>query len=351
MNKKVLWGTVLALSVGVLGGVNVYRLNKSVDVELVKVEEGTITEQVYASGKLESVSVTHYFMPLTAAVGKLDVKIGAKVKKGQTLLTLQATELQQQLQVERNNLRIAERELMNAQAKNLDASDNLFGGGQKVEIDLTPYELRVENAKLVVNNLEKRIANTKIVAKSDGVVTELAVREGQMVPEGTLAVVITDPASLQVRANLNEVDASKVKLDSPVVVTGDAFTDTYEGKISFLSPLAAPAGPTSKDPVVEMVVTLNKKTPELRPGYNASVEIPLPQAPRILAPLTAVKHEGEAAYVLKIENNQAVRVDVKTGKEDEEHVEILEGLNVNEEIIETADDNLKPGKKVQVKAE
>jgi len=350
MNKKVLWGTVLALSVGVLGGVNIYQMNKSVDVELVKVEEGSITEHVYASGKLESVSVTHYFMPLTAAVSKLDVKVGAKVKKGQTLLTLQARELEQQLQVERNNLRIAERELTNAQEKNLEASDNLFAG-QKTEIDLTPYELRVENAKLVVDNLEKKLANSKVVAKNDGVVTELSVKEGQMVPEGTLAVVITDPASLQVRANLSEVDASKVKLDSPVVVTGDAFTDTYDGKVSFLSPLAAPAGPTSRDPVVEMIVTLNKKTPELRPGYNAAVDLPLPQTPRILAPLTAVKHEGETAYVLKVENNQAVRVDVKTGKEDEEHVEILEGLNVNEEIIEDATDDLKPGKKVQVKAE
>ena len=273
------------------------------------------------------------------------------MKKGQALLTLQAKDLEQQLQVERNNLKIAERELQNAEQKNAEGSEALFAG-QKTEIDLTPYELRVDNAQLTVESLEKKLANTKVVAKSDGVVTELAVKEGQMVPEGTLTLVVTDPASLQVRANLSEVDANKVKVDSPVTATGDAFSDTYEGKVSFRPPWSTCCTRCQRPR------RRNGRRFETKRRRNcvqatkaASVEIPLQQTPRILAPLAAVEHEGENAFVMKVENNQAVRIDVKIGKEDEEHVEILEGLNANEEIIDNITDNLKPGKKVQVKAE
>jgi RND family efflux transporter MFP subunit len=347
MKKKVIWGTVLALSVTALAGANIYSMNKSVDVTLAAVEEGAVTETVYASGKVEAVNVQHYFAPASGVVLKLEVKPGDKVKKGQALYTLRTDELEQQLRMERNNLKMAEAERENARKQNEAAGDNPLL--PKQEIDLSIYDLKIENAKMSIEALEKKIAAAKVTAAKDGVVTKVDAKEGQMVMDGAAVLTVADLSALQVRANLSELDAGKVKTDLPVSVTGDAFAESYKGKVTYLAPVADLPNPAAKDPVVEMLVTLDSTAPELRPGYNATVEIQLKEEKtHPLAPLEAVQHEGDNAYVYKVENGKAVKVSVKTGKEDEEHVEILEGLSAGDEIIASIPDGLKAGKKVNV---
>ncbi len=332
--KKIIWGTVIALSVVALAGANIYRLNKSVDVTLAKAEQGAITETVFASGQLEPSAVQSYFAPGSGIVAKLEVKLGDKVKKGQALYSLRVEELEQQLRMERNNLKIAQSER--------DAAS-------KQEIDLTLADLKLENAKLTVEALEKKIAAASVTAQQDGVVTKLEIEQGQMLMEGAPSLVIADLAKLQVRANLGELDANKVKQDLAVNITGDAFDKAYRGKVIALAPTAGLPNPTAKDPVVEMIVALDESAAVLRPGYGATVEIELTEAEtHPLAPLSAVKREGEKSYLFRVEKGKAVEVEVKTGKEDEEHVEILEGIGAGDEIIASVSKDLKAGKKVSV---
>lgn len=283
MNKKVLWGSILAVAVGGLITANVYRVNKSIEVTLTPVAEGKIVERIYANGHLESAQVGRQFAPQTGTVKDLNVQIGDRVKKGDVLFTLEA----------------------------------------------------------------RGLAEQKVTAEQDGFLTELQLHEGQMVMEGTPVLVITETEDLRVLASVSELDANKVKTGLPATITGDAFTDTYQGKVTYLSPIAAPAGPASKDPVVEMRIDLDQTDANLRPGYSASVEIELEQPDaHLLAPLTAIKHEGDKSYVFREENGKAVRQEVTLGLEDEEHVEILEGLQAGDKIITDIPDDLKAGKKV-----
>ncbi|TCP55924.1 RND family efflux transporter MFP subunit [Tumebacillus sp. BK434] len=348
MNKKLIWSSVIAVSVIGLVGANVYNLNKTIDVSVAAAEEGAISETVFASGQIESAEVQHYFAPASGIVEKLSVKPGDAVKKGQTLYTLRVDELQQQLKMEQNNVKIAEAEREAARKQNAAAQSNPLLSGQKV--DLTLYDLKIENARMSVEAVQKKIASATVTASNAGVVTQLDIKAGQMLMEGAPALVIANPGALQVRAQIGELDAGKVQQGLAVTVSGDAFADsTYPGKLTYLAPTAAIANPAAKDPSVEMVVALDNPAPKLRPGYNATVEITLTEAERHpLVPLEAVKREGDKALVYRVENGKAVEAEVKTGKEDETHIEILSGLSAGDEIIKSVPEDLRAGKKVKV---
>lgn len=348
MNKKVIWGSVIAVSVIGLVGANVYNMNKTIDVTVAAAEEGAITETVFASGQLESAEVQNYFAPASGVVAKLEVKPGDTVKKGQILYTLRVEDLQQQLKMEQNNVRIAEAERAAAIKQNEAANDNPLLPDQ--EIDLTLYDLKIENAKMAVEAVQKKIASATVTASKAGVVTQVEIKAGQMLMEGAPALVIANPGTLQVRAQVGELDAGKVKQDLAVTVSGDAFADnTYPGKVTYLAPTAAIPNPAAKEPSVEMVVALDNPAPQLRPGYNATVEITLTEAEKHpLVPLEALKREGDKSYVYRVENGKAVEVEVEAGKEDEAHVEILKGLSAGDEIIASVPEDLRAGKKVKV---
>jgi RND family efflux transporter MFP subunit len=343
--KKIIWGTVLAVTVVGFGSFGVYKANKSIDVSVTKISEGMLAEKVFASGKLEATRETSYYTPQSGVVAQIKVKPGDKVKKGQVLFSMNTSDLEQQLDMENNNLKIAQLERDDAKKQNDQSSSNPLVPKQSV--DLAAYDLKVQNAQKTVDSLQKKIAASEVVATSDGVVIDVPVKVGQAAAEGTPVLTAINQDGMQVRANLNELDSGKVKTSEPAKVTGDGFGGTYDGKVIYLSPIAAPASPTSKDPVVEMVVLMNKTAAELRPGYSASVEIDLPADKHLLAPLSAVKREGDKAYVFKIDTaSKAQRVDVKTGKEDDDNVEILSGLTAGDEIINHVPDNLTAGKKV-----
>ncbi|ASS76596.1 hypothetical protein CIG75_17580 [Tumebacillus algifaecis] len=348
MNKKVIWGAVLALSVAGVAGMNIYSLNKTIDVSVTQAEEGAISETVFASGQLESADVQNYFAPASGVVDKVEVRAGDAVKKGQTLYTLRVEDLQQQLRMEQNNLKIAQAE-REAARKQQDAA-NANPLVPKQEIDFTLYDMKIENADLAVQAVQKKIASATVTAAKDGVVTHLDIKAGQIVMEGAPALVTANLDALQVRAQIGELDAGKVKQDLTVTVSGDAFADnTYSGIVSYLAPTASLSNPAAKDPSVEMLVTLDNSAPELRPGYNATVEVTLTETQKHpLVPPEAIKREGEKALVFRIENGKSVAVEVKTGKEDDTHVEILEGLTAGEEIIASVPEGLRAGKKVKV---
>ncbi|MNJ28477.1 putative efflux system component YknX [compost metagenome] len=115
-----------------------------------------------------------------------------------------------------------------------------------------------------------------------------------------------------------------------------------------MSPIAILADQTSKDASVEMTVELSRTSPELRPGYNVTIELEIPDKERLLLPLDAVQYEGEIAFVFKIQDGTAVKVEVQTGKENEEYIEIVSGVAKGESVVSEGANLLKDGDKVKL---
>ncbi|MBW4837773.1 MAG: efflux RND transporter periplasmic adaptor subunit [Paenibacillaceae bacterium] len=350
--KKWFWGAVVGLAVIVLVITNMVGLNRAAEVKTAEVTMGKIVEQIFTNGKLEPGQTTAVYAPASGVVGALKVKQGDTVKKGQVLLTLSMEQVKEQLEKEQINLQLTEAERLAAKKQHFESFKQAFTENpdqEPKELDLTAYDLRIRSSQLTIESLEKQLANQQVLAPADGVVTSLTVNAGQMLAEGGEIAKIADVSSLKVTAYLNELDAGKAAQGMKTVVTGEAFADSYDGTISYLAPTAGLSDPTSKDTSVEMKVTLDQVSPELRPGYNVTVEMEIPDKERLLAPIDAVQYDGEQAYVFKVQDGVAVKSLVTTGKEGEDQIELVTGAAAGDLVVVEGGDKLQDGAKVKVR--
>lgn len=352
MNKKIIWGGLLGVCIIGLAAFNVYNVNKSVEVRLGEATEGRIVEQIYTNGKLEPREVTDYFAHIGGTVEQVGIKKGDVVTEGQVLFKFHVEDVKEQLEMERINLQMIVAERASASKQYFENFKKLKqeDPNQEIEkLDLSQYDLRLKNSKVKIESLERKLNNDELKAKTPGVVTEVAVSEGQMVAQGSPVATIADLTSFQVKANLNELDAGKIEPGMDAVVTGDSIEGVYKGKVTYISPIAVLADQTSRDPSVEMIVSLDNTASELRSGYNVTVEFEIPDRTRILVPIDAVVHAGDKSYVYKVADNKAVKVEVTTGKENEEHIEIVSGVASGEQIVVEGAERLDDGIKVSVR--
>lgn len=351
LRKKWFWGAILGLVIIVLVVVNMSNMNRAVAVETTEAIEGLITEEIYTSGKLEAGNSTDIYSPTSGVVESVEVKQGDTVTKGQVLMTLQIDDVKEQIEKERLNIEMIETERLNAKKQHFEMFKQKVTEDPAAEIedlDLSSYDLRIQSSKLTIASLEKRLNNRVVSAKDEGVLTQVLVNPGQMIAEGGHIATVVDLSSYKVKANLNELDAGKVYEGMKAVISGESIEESYEGEVTYLSPIAVLADPTSKDASVEMTVELSRISPELRPGYNVTIELEIPDKERLLLPLDTVQYDGDKAYVFKIQDGIAVKTDVTTGKENEEYVEIVSGVTKGESVVSEGARQLRDGDKVKL---
>lgn len=330
---------------------NFRNTNSAVTVKTADVTEGKIVEQIYTNGRLEPAETVDIFSPVGGVVQALNVKVGDSVTKGQPILTIKMDSVKEQLESEKITLEIIEAERLAAKKQHFDQFKALMAEDPNQivkELDLTSYDLRIRSSQLTIDSLEKQLNNSTVHASSDGVVIEVGVKEGQIMPEGSQVIRVADLSSYKVKAFLNELDASKVSLGMKAVVSGDSFTGSYNGEVTYLAPTAVLNDATSKDATVEMQLTLTDQAVELRPGYNVTIEMELPDKDRIIVPTIAVKYEGEDVYVFKVEGESVIKSIVTIGKEGDEQLEIVSGVAKGDKVVVEGADSLRDGDKVKV---
>ncbi|MFM2305821.1 MAG: hypothetical protein RLZZ367_490, partial [Bacteroidota bacterium] len=93
---------------------------------------------------------------------------------------------------------------------------------------------------------------------------------------------------------------------------------------------------------VEMDV--ENKNKKLLPGTVAEVIVPLPaQDSTLIVPKSAVVSADEGVYVIKVEDNKAVRIPVKKGRLADDKVEIFGDLNEGDVLVLKASEEIKDG--------
>ncbi|WP_281887496.1 efflux RND transporter periplasmic adaptor subunit [Paenibacillus sp. YYML68] len=368
MLKKVLWGllaVVLIVIILMLSGVIKGDINTGgAQVKAVAAEEGTITREVFASGKMESKEIKEHYLSAPGHVSQILVKKGDTVKKGQELLRLSTTDLEEKLKQEQRQVALytAEQEKFikdeertrKAAFETMKTEVSESGAPQTSTVperstaDLKLYALKIQHAKENIALLEAKLSNNKVFASIDGVITDVLVKEGQEVVQGTQAFVVTNVSALQVKANVVEMDAAIAKTGMEVKVSGDAFPDEYKGTITYISPVAKVSEVDSRETVVEMIVDLAQTAEVLRPGLKATVQITVDNGKHVLGPLSAIKRDGQQSYVFKLVDGKAVKTNVRLGEEDDEKVELLEGVQAGDQLIDAPASSLQDGAQVVV---
>ena len=137
--------------------------------------------------------------------------------------------------------------------------------------DVAVAQARLENAQAALKAAEAKMEDLELRAPFSGTISEVNVRQGEWINAGQAVLVAANLADLQVETtDLNEIDAARVKVGNPVVVTFDALPGVeVNGTIKSIAPKASEGSGVN----YTVVVKLDELPELLRWGMTAFVDI------------------------------------------------------------------------------
>jgi macrolide-specific efflux system membrane fusion protein len=170
-----------------------------------------------------------------------------------------------------------------------------------------------------------------LLSPIDGQVIVATTQPGQTVTTNDAVVVLSD--HLIVRAQVDETDIGKVKLNQKAIITLDAYPDT---KIKATVDHIYYESQTVNNVTIYPVDLIPQEVPDFfRSGMNASVDFIVEDKENILTvPVEAVHKNGESFVYLKQSNGkEPVKAVVKLGISDDKNVEVISGISENDRVI------------------
>ncbi len=251
----------------------------------------------------------------------------------------------------RAQLELAKRQEQIAKA-NLDGPSDL--DLQEAEANLTLAKAQVEQAEREVARwkdgppadqvsiLEAQIAAAqatldmaRLTAPFGSVVTDVQVREGDVVAPGQVAFRLDDLGQLLVDVGLSELDVAQVKVGQQATLAFDALPGrTYHGVVSETA-LAGEAARGGGSVTFRATVRLTDADEAIRPGMTAAVSIRTAHLEDVLLlPLRAIRMRDGTPVVFVLRAGQPQPVKVRLGATSDEYAQLLDGdLHVGDQIV------------------
>jgi len=277
------------------------------------------------------------------------VEPGDWVNAGQPLAIInrsvqaqESAQLAAQIEVARADLRLAQNELDRAQAL---VSRGFISQAdmdrKRATRDATAARVRVAQANFGASRA--RIGRLDIRAPTPGLVLTRSVEAGQVVGAGSGALFrIAARGEMELLARLPQADLARLAVGVPVTVTPVGSARTYPGAIHQISPVI---DAQSRQGVVRIRIPYDR---ELRPGGFASAQIRAGSVNAPLLPESAVLTDDQGSYVYIVgPNDSVIRRSVRVGSVTDRGVAIAEGLQGNEQVVESAGAFLNPGERIR----
>jgi RND family efflux transporter MFP subunit len=244
-------------------------------------------EQVVAEGRLVSYPDAQVTVGSDAAgtVERLNVHEKDVVRRGDTIAIIRADDTRAALNESRARVAEAEAdirlfELESARAKNLwEQAVGSKQAWEKADRDLDAARARRASAVAEVQRLEATLAKTIVKAPIDGTVVVRSIDIGERIENGQAIVTLANLSRTRVEAEVDEFDASRVKLGAPATITAEGFNSSWKGTIeeipdSVVSRRLKPQDPSKPiDTRVLLVkIALSERSP-LKLGQRVEVQI------------------------------------------------------------------------------
>jgi len=229
--------------------------------------------------------------------------------------------------------------------------------------DVDIAEGKYEQAKADVEELEALMSYTHITAPFDGVVTGRFLDPGALIQasgstggalsqgsgeakSGAVPVVsVADIGKLRVYVYVPESDASAIRVGLPATLTLREFSNrVFRGSVTRF---AKALDLSTRTMLTE--VDLDNAGRELYPGMYADVSLELVRHPQALQlPATAIGASPDAGnFVYVVKNDELHKLPVRTGIGNAAHIEIVSGLNGDEQVVKNLTPALVEGHKVK----
>jgi RND family efflux transporter MFP subunit len=286
------------------------------------------------------------------------VDIGGHVKAGQLLAEIDTPEVNQQLRQSLADLATAQANLnlskitadryaglLKSDSVSKQESDNAAG-------DYEAKQANLQSAQANVKRLQELLSFQKIYAPFAGVITARNTDVGALIDSGSGGGVRTElfhvvqPDKLRVYVSVPQAYSQAAKPGLTADLTLSEFPGRrFEGK---LVRTANAIDPTSRTLLVEIAV--NNPTGQLFTGSYAEVHLKLPTAASaFILPVNTLLFRAEGLRVASVGDGQKVELKpITIGHDFGSEVEVVAGLDGNENVIINPPDSVVNGETVRI---
>ncbi len=199
---------------------------------------------------------------------------------------------------------------------------------QAAEKDIARLQAQKDLAEGGVSEAQVMLTHTVILAPITGRIIKKQVDVGDMVGPGHVLFHLETPAHPELHAVVSESLMPQLATGQELAVEIDALKLKLAGKLREIVPKADPATRT-----VLVKVSLPPR-PELVSGLFGRLVLPLGHYDALVVPQAAVRTIGQLALVdVAAPGGQRQRRFVTLGETHGDHVEVLSGLNVGEQVV------------------
>ena len=233
-----------------------------------------VAETITLSGSVISDNqkmITSRFMGF---VTNVNVSEGEKVKKGQTLYTIDSREIDSAKRQSELSLQMYQNQYTNVKL-NLERYKRLLEKDMVSKYEVENLELAALNLQDMISIAEARVKEVmnqyrylNIKAPNAGVVVAKNIKVGEMAMPGMPAIILSDLSDLKISAEIAESNLNQIKHGSKVIVKIPSLGIKTIGKVSAIIPNSNPMTHTFK-----IKVSFNTLSKSVYPGMYATIDI------------------------------------------------------------------------------
>ena len=388
MKRKTLFIMIGVLTI--VGGAGAVVL-KGGDEELLEVQTATvnletIVQKVNATGRIQPKTQIRISADVSAKIITLHVDEGQFVQKGELLVELDSERYEASVESAEANVRSAqanaklvEQNMLKAEkdfdrsrdvvARKLESQAVLDANSAAYHVEVARYESaldQVEQARATLKQAADDLSRTIIYSPMTGTISDLNKEQGEIAIgsafQEDVILVVADLTEMEAQVNVDENDIVGVQIGQHANIKVDAlFGETLKGVVSEIANTANTdaQGSQNQKTEFEVKITIKGEISKLRPGMTASADIstetkadvvgiPIQSvAVRTIDQLTLEGEEIEEAekrftadddgfveivFMVGDDGSVAAR-QVKTGIQSDDMIEILSGVNADEEVV------------------
>ena len=343
-----------------------------VDVVVVTPLREALDRQLVLTASVEAFETTTLYSKVSGYLGRIDVDIGDRVKRGQILATIEVPEIVDQLRQAEADLAASQADRVSAESEldSFEAQSRLHEltyqrtesvredepdviSQQAVDEARAGFEVaraRVQVAQGRINQIDSQVKQveaeidrlrtligfSEVRAPFSGIVTNRYVHTGTLLQAATSSrevhgiVTIATLDRIRLHVDVPESEVPYVQAGDPAVATLDSMPGReFRGAVTRFAGVLDPSTRT-------MRTEIHLANPGwlLRPGMYGQARLTLEErSDAVTIPAEALRVDGASSYVYRVVDGRAKRTAVDAELRDGVKVEVTGGLSASERIV------------------
>lgn len=358
IKKSYVWGTVLLIMIAFFAyrvADKFFKTKPAVSpvgtaVEAQTAKLGSITDTLILTGNVEADKKQTISSKRGNRITDIYVEENQRITQGQVLVQLDVSDLNAQLTQSNAQAQASQATALQIKAQldnaatDLRRMQTLFAQGaiSEQQLDSARTEYNALAAQYRANLAQTQAAHSgssyiaatvidnTLRAPFNGVVISRVQEPGEVAEAGKAILTVAKVDKMKVKANISELDVTKIKVGQTVKVSVDALPgETFTGKVKQILPQV---NLESRSLIAEIII--DNPDFKIKPDMFGRAYINVAQHNNaVIIPKQAVIYQENKPFIYKVAGNRAKLTPVILGLTQGEKVEIIKGVQAGDKVI------------------